>query len=117
MADMRVRRVLVVDDDPDLREMFVALMEQYGIEVDAAASAEEALALLDGRTPDLVFLDIAMPRTSGVDLAPMLRAKQPGLRLVAVSGYDPAHVRTLGTFDEVLSKPVDIASLEALLRS
>jgi two-component system, OmpR family, response regulator len=117
MADMRVRRVLVVDDDPDLREMFVALIEQYGIAVDAASSAEEALALVDASTPDLVFLDIAMPTTSGADLARTLRAKNPSLRLVAVSGYDPAHVRTLGTFDDVLSKPVDIASLEALLRS
>jgi CheY-like chemotaxis protein len=118
MADaMRVRRVIIVDDDADMREMFIALLEQYGIEVEAASSAEETLVLVDACVPDLVFLDIGMPKTSGDVLARTLRAKVPGLRLVAVSGYDPDDVRQLGTFDDVLTKPVDIATLEALLRS
>jgi DNA-binding response OmpR family regulator len=113
---MRVRRVLIVDDDADLREMFSALIEHYGIAAFSASSADEALSQFDAHPPDLVFLDIAMPTTSGDDLARTLRAKAPGLRIVAVSGFDPEHVRTLGVFDEVLSKPVDIADLEALLR-
>jgi len=113
---MRVRRALVVDDDADLREMFVALLEQYGVDVEAVSSAEDALACIEACEPDVVLLDVGMPHTSGDVLASVVRARRPRLRLVAVSGYDSEALRALGTFDEVLAKPVDLARLEAVLR-
>ena len=112
---MRVRRALVVDDDADLREMFSALLEQYGVDVEAVSCAEEALVCLEAGAPDMMFIDVAMPRTSGDELARVVRKKAPGLRLIAVSGFDAARVRLLGAFDDVLGKPVDLPHLEALL--
>lgn len=67
-------RVLLVDDDSDLREVVAALLEAVGLEVVPAASAEEALELARGDAPDLVVLDWNLPKMSGLDMLKQVRA-------------------------------------------
>jgi DNA-binding response OmpR family regulator len=72
---MRSARVLIVDDDPDIRRLVARLMRLDGHEADEAASGTEALARVgDGARPDLVLLDVQMPELDGWDTLRTLRA-------------------------------------------
>ncbi|MBO7295464.1 MAG: response regulator, partial [Bacteroidaceae bacterium] len=66
------KRILVVDDELDLREILQCNLEAAGYEVDTAASAEEALTLMSGN-PDLLLLDVMMGEISGFMMASIIR--------------------------------------------
>lgn len=80
-------RVVVVDDDPDIRVIVRTLLNQEGIDVDEASTADELFALLDeGELPDVILLDLTMPGPSGWAVLPRLkedpeRAKIPVILL------------------------------------
>ena len=72
-------KILVVDDEPDLREILQCNLEAAGYDVDTASSAEEALQMMD-RCPSLLLLDVMMGGMSGFALAKVLREEQ-GLKV------------------------------------
>lgn len=110
--------VLVVEDDPDARELMHAALEQRGASVRSAESVASAFALIAVRLPDVIISDIAMPEEDGVAFLARLRAMpcECGGRLpaVAVSAYtsaaDQARALTAG-FDQYLFKPIDFDQL------
>jgi PleD family two-component response regulator len=67
-VSLKCRKVLVVDDEPDAREVVAALLERYGATVKLAASAAEALILFERETPHLLVLDIEVPEEDGYNL-------------------------------------------------
>ncbi|MDJ0934388.1 MAG: response regulator [Kiloniellales bacterium] len=67
--------VLVVDDEPNIVMSLEFLMEQAGFEVRVAADGEAALKAMQDKVPDLVLLDVMMPKRDGYDLCQMIRAK------------------------------------------
>ena len=67
--------VLVVDDEPNIVMSLEFLMEQAGFEVRVAADGEAALKAMEDKLPDLVLLDVMMPKRDGYDLCQMIRAK------------------------------------------
>ncbi|GAU85492.1 two-component hybrid sensor and regulator [Bosea sp. BIWAKO-01] len=84
----RSLRVLAVDDDALILMNTAALLEDLGHSVIEAASAREALEVLDGGAKiDLVITDHAMPRMTGAQLAEIIRAKWPGLPIILATGY------------------------------
>ncbi len=90
----RPRRVLVVEDNPDIGNFTVQMLEEHGYQISLARSAEQAIAQLE-REPaafEAVFSDIVMPGMSGLDLARRLRRKLPQLPLILTSGYSEAIV-------------------------
>ena len=110
--------ILVVDDETDGRDMLVHLLERQGATVQAAGSAEEALAMLDGRCFDLLVSDIGMPVTDGYELMRRVRARPelaggdlPAIALTAFASVkDAAKARAAG-FGLHLAKPVEPAQL------
>jgi DNA-binding NtrC family response regulator len=80
-------RVLVVDDEPDLRLGLTRLLAQTGATITSAASAEEALALLGTSPVDLVISDIRMPGRSGVDLLRAIKATRPAVEVILITGF------------------------------
>ena len=64
MADKK--RILVIDDEPDVRTYFTTLLEDAGHETVVAENGQEALEVVKNKRPDLITLDISMPETSGV---------------------------------------------------
>ena len=127
-----MKRLLVIDDEPFVRDALKRVLEEDELQVDVAADAETALVQLNRQAYDLVILDIIMPGMDGVELLRRLRAEFPGLRVIAISGggnfelsgYGPDAVTTrayLATAanvgaDAVLAKPFETAELEALIR-
>jgi CheY-like chemotaxis protein len=116
------RRVLVVDDDPQMAETMARWLRSAGHAVQVASDGASAIAEVVSTRPDIVLLDIAMPKIDGYEVARRLRAL-PALHacvLVALTGLadpdDVARAQRAG-FDHHLAKPPDLARLEALLRS
>jgi signal transduction histidine kinase/CheY-like chemotaxis protein len=113
-------RVLVVEDEPDSRELIHVLLESEGAEVRSAASADEALAVLDAFEADVVLSDIGMPGKDGLWLAASLRETRRDLPLVALTAYsgsdDIARAIAAG-FDQHVAKPVDTDQLVDALRT
>ena len=80
-------RVLIVDDEPDVRGWIRVALEIQGWDVDEAASAEDALDAVSHCRPDVVVLDRMLPGADGITCAGWLRARHPGLRLLLFSAY------------------------------
>jgi len=85
MADPK--RILVVDDDPVVTKSFDRVLSNKGYAVITAANGEEALTKLNTEAYDLVFTDIRMPGMSGIEIAERVKASQPWLPVVIVTGY------------------------------
>lgn len=113
------RRVLVVDDNVDAADSLAALLKLQGHETHAVYSGQEALERVESFRPDVVLVDIGLPRMNGYDLANRLReAGHPALRLVAITGYGQVEDRErahAAGFDDYLVKPVEEPALERAL--
>jgi len=108
-------RLLVVDDDPDVREITVQLLRGAGHAVVEADGGQAALAALErGEAYDLALVDIAMARMNGIETVRQLRQRRPALRVLFITGYTDTSV--LGTqtgSDPVLKKPFSRDALAA----
>ena len=114
------RRVLIVDDNRDFATSLAALLEEFGHETFVAHDGEAGVALAAERLPDVVLLDIGLPRMDGYEVARRLRASPAlgGVTLVALSGYSQEEDKRLGReagFDHYLVKPIDAAELVNIL--
>ncbi|MBX3183972.1 MAG: sigma-54-dependent Fis family transcriptional regulator [Polyangiaceae bacterium] len=82
-----MRRVLVVDDEENLRLVLRTLLKRSGYEVEVAANGEEALGLMDSFGPDVVLTDVRMPRLDGLTLLRTLKAKGSDATVIVMSAY------------------------------
>jgi two-component system, NtrC family, response regulator AtoC len=82
-----MRRVLVVDDEENLRLVLRTLLKRQGYEVETADSGEEALALVDTFGPDVILTDVRMPKMGGLDLLATLKAKGNEATVIVMSAY------------------------------
>ncbi len=82
-----LKRILVVDDDPVIGKSFDRVLSGKGYAVITAADGEEALRKLSTETYDVVFTDIRMPGMSGLEVVERVKASQPWLPVVIVTGY------------------------------
>ncbi|ACR78739.1 MULTISPECIES: response regulator [Kosmotoga] len=85
---METKKIMIVDDEENMRFLLTEELGEEGFHVITAASAEEALDLFE-KHPDisLVTIDIEMPGISGLELAGMLRNKKPDLKIVLLTAY------------------------------
>jgi CheY-like chemotaxis protein len=112
------RRILVVDDDPDIAQSFATLLQLLGHEAWAITDARTVLGTVARRRPDAVFLDIRMPHVDGFQITRMLKQAFPAICVVAITGQDSDEYRKQGRqagLDAYVTKPADIAMLESIL--
>jgi DNA-binding response OmpR family regulator len=115
----RDARVLVVDDDPDVREIVATVLGDDGYEVDTASNGAEALHKVGEHEPDAVILDAMMPVMDGYEFLKLWRTRPVEERapvLVVSAIRDWRAARDAGA-QGYLSKPFDLDSLEAALRT
>lgn len=79
-------RILVVDDEPVVRELTVEILRRNGYDPHGVPSARQALDLLDEETFDLVVSDVVMPEMTGVEFLYELQERRPGLPVVLMTG-------------------------------
>ena len=108
-------RVLVIDDDPGIREYLEALATRQGYSVFAAADGEQALAGLPHSRPDLVTLDAVLPGMDGLETLRRLKKRLPEVPVIMLSGHGQARTiveaMRLGASD-FLRKPFEVEELE-----
>ena len=110
-------RVVVVDDEQDVRDLFTDMLQLAGADVRAACSAREALGLIEAQMPHTVVSDVMMPHEDGYWLIAALRAMGPRRpRALAITGDPRVHSRDAllrAGYDAFLSKPVSVDALTA----
>jgi two-component system CheB/CheR fusion protein len=112
------RRVLVVDDDTDVADMFAILLETLDQDVRVAYAGEAALQAAREHRPEVAFLDLSMPDMGGDELARRLREQaQPGPYIVALSGFGIDTRKASSNFDNHLLKPAAIEKIVEMLSS
>ncbi|MBW2507150.1 MAG: sigma-54-dependent Fis family transcriptional regulator [Deltaproteobacteria bacterium] len=108
-------RVLVIDDDPGVRDYMEALVSRQGYEVTAAADGEEALKNLETTQPDLITLDVVLPGMDGLQTLEKLKQRLPDVPVVMLSGHGQARniveAMRRGASD-FLRKPFEVEELE-----
>ncbi len=104
-------RVLVVEDDPGMRELLLEELRDASLQAEAAGSMQEALTLLDRWKPDLVVSDLRLPDADGMDLLKAARAAHPApafLMITAFGSIQQAVAALKEGADEFLTKPLDL---------
>src|SRR5262245_52262527 len=108
-------RVLVIDDDPSVRDYMEALVSRQGYQVYAVADGEQALKMLAETRPDLVTLDVVLPGMDGLATLAELKRRLPEVPVVMLSGHGQARniveAMRLGASD-FLRKPFEVEELE-----
>ena len=108
-------RVLVIDDDPGVRDYMEALVSRQGYEVHAVGDGEQALDVLEKIQPDLITLDVVLPGMDGLQTLDKLKQRVPDVPVVMLSGHGQARniveAMRLGASD-FLRKPFEVEELE-----
>src|SRR5512139_835737 len=111
-------RALIVDDEPDIRELLAITLGRMQLQVSVAADYASAVKKLGGEVYDLVLTDMRLPDGDGLDLVEWIQANRPGLPVAVITAHGnvEAAVRALklGAFD-FISKPLDLAALRKLI--
>ena len=115
-------RILVVDDDPAIREYETVLLSELGHEVLTAADGAQAVELALAKQPHLVLLDIMMPELSGIEVCRRLRAdpRTRDIRVIVVSAVDAKRAleeSIIAGADDFLAKPIHALELMVRVRS
>ena len=120
-------RIIVIDDEEDIRNALREVLERAGHDVDTAENSDEGLELLRDKGADLVITDVIMPGKDGVDTAYQIRMEFPKTRVIVISGggnvtpmaYEPSAIKTAAYLlsasaagaDLTLAKPFDRSEL------
>ncbi|MEU1393705.1 MULTISPECIES: response regulator transcription factor [unclassified Nonomuraea] len=112
-------RLLVVDDEPNIRELFSASLRMAGFEVLTAADGREALRVAEESTPDLVMLDVMLPDIDGLAVAGRLRSRGRRVPVLFVTAKDTPEDRItgLGLGEDYVTKPFSLEEVIARIRA
>ena len=113
------RTILVVDDEPTLRETVVDALEAEGFRVVSAADGREALVRFRAERPDLVLLDLMLPELSGIEVCRIIRAES-GVPIVMLTAKDSELDKVVGLelgADDYVTKPFSLRELSARVRA
>src|SRR3954452_7045244 len=113
------RTILVVEDEPTLRETIVDALESEGFRAVAAADGREALTRFRGERPYLVLLDLMLPELSGIEVTRIIRAES-GVPIVMLTAKDSERDKVVGLelgADDYVTKPFSLRELTARIRA
>lgn len=117
---MTQRRALVIDDEPDIRELLEITLGRMQITTDSAASVDQARALLASETYDLCLTDMRLPDGNGLQLVEYIQQHHPRLPVAVITAHGSLDTAIesmkAGAFD-FISKPVDLAALRKLVNT
>lgn len=116
MSPIPQASILIVDDEPALREMLADALASQSLTVHTAASADEALALAHTHGPDLIITDINLGDSSGLDVIDRVRRFHADIPAVVITGHTDAGTLTQASRRqpaEVMAKPIDLSRLRA----
>jgi two-component system, OmpR family, response regulator len=116
----QVPKVLVVDDEPNIRELVQVALKFHGCQVSAAVNGTDALRQVEALTPDLVVLDVVMPDLDGFEVCRRLRARGDDVPIIFLTARDTSSDTVQGLAlggDDYVTKPFSVAALVARIRA
>ena len=119
MSDRKTVKVLVVDDEPELRELLSDALSSPDVDVVTAGSGAEALDLARRDSPDIVIADLRLGDCSGLEVIDKLRSSRSEMPAVVITGYGDVAALTEASRRrpvDVITKPLDIERLKAAVR-
>ena len=112
------KHILVVDDEPLIRQSIQMLLEDDGYIIDEAGSGDEALALFEPGKFDMVFTDYFMPEMKGDQLAAAIKKRSPRQAVVMITAF-PERLQSsacaLGGVDSFICKPFEVETLRSAI--
>jgi CheY-like chemotaxis protein len=117
VADAHATRVLVIDDDPGVREAVSSLLVSFGYDCQTADDGQHGLIRFDEGGWDLVLTDLVMPKMSGWEVVEAIRRRAPTMPIVLITGLsDPAVIQRAREWRvPVIAKPFRLETLKATL--
>ena len=112
-------KILVVDDEANMLALCESVLRKEGYVVVCAASAEEALALLETDSVDLLIADLRLPGMDGLELVQRVKTQQPGLLYLLLTGHGTIQSAVAAMKDgaaDYLTKPVDVDELKVVVK-
>ena len=108
--------VMVVDDEPDMREMLNLMMQKEGFETEMAEDGADFLKKIDSFQPDIVILDVMMPGLTTLEILEKLKEKQSKpkiilLTVVRLSDEEKENISNMGNIVDYITKPFDLDNL------
>ncbi|MGD2123410.1 MAG: sigma-54 dependent transcriptional regulator [Gemmatimonadota bacterium] len=113
-----MKRILIVDDDPDIRESLPGGLSATDAEIATAKDGEEALARVASEPPDIVLTDVRMPGIDGLELLRLLRERAPSVDIILMTAYDDMPTVVAGMREgarDFLVKPLDLHDLRRVV--
>ncbi len=112
-------KILVVDDDTDLRENIEEILVGDGFDVRVAGNGEEALDLISGTFFDLVLLDLIMPKMGGMEVLSLIKRQYPKTKIIMITAYstvDNAVEAMRNGADDYITKPFKVSELSMTVK-
>src|SRR5262245_65237320 len=116
----RKTKVLIVDDEPAIREVLEMILQEWGYDVRLASDGAEAKQLVEEYDPDIVISDVVMPQLSGLDLGRGLRAGNPSRTRILVTAHASIELAVESMkqgAQDFTTKPMDYPKLRAILKA
>ena len=117
---MNEQSVLIVDDEPDIRELLHITLSRMGLDTHGAATLNEALTLVDEIKPDLCLTDMKLPDGNGISLVEYIQAEYPNMPVAMITAHGSVETAITalkaGAFD-FISKPIELGGLRNLVSS
>lgn len=118
VAPGTISKVLVIDDEPSIREVLAQALKGWGYNVEVARDGDEGIRLFRERRPDVIVTDLLMPRVTGWEVAQAAKAIDPDVVVVVITGLGfsirPGDAEQRGV-EFVLTKPVPFPRLREIL--
>ena len=119
-AEIRLRKVLIVDDQPIITDLLVDILKRMGLTFEVAWGGKDGLKIFAKNGFDLVITDLSMPDVSGWEVSKSVKKRNPSVPVILITGWgvepDPYKVKDSGV-DFVINKPFQIDQLEKIIRS
>jgi two-component system OmpR family response regulator len=119
-ADDRIPRVLVVDDEPNIRELVQVALKFHGCSVSTAVNGKDALRQVEASQPDLIVLDVLLPDMDGFEVCRRLRAGGNEVPVIFLTARDTSSDTVTGLAiggDDYVTKPFSVEALAARIRA
>ncbi|MFN3680740.1 MAG: response regulator [Nitrospira sp.] len=118
MSSRRSQYILVIDDDPDIRQVLQDRLEFYGFSVETAEDGPSALHKLNSFTPHCIFLDLLLPGMDGIEVLHRIKAQDHSIPIIIVTAAvtpEVASATTAKTALAYLSKPFELPQLRQII--
>lgn len=114
MNSARNPRILIVDDEAEIRTLIAKVLNPDGFEIREAGSAEEAVRILEVFAPTLLITDYSLPDANGSELIEKAKGILPNIKCLMITGWRelPGHLASPTLADVIVSKPFSVTTLE-----